>query len=748
MAAAEPAVAFLPPSVAADLLRPLKNPDQHVRQAACQALAKCDCRSDIQIIEALVCRLREDKDIYVRQAAAGALGQAARRGDEAAWKALAQRCGMDSDAGVRRLCCLSLAQVAPKGCATVVGALAGRLEDKDGGVRRSALKGLEKVSEKGDEQVLAALFLRTTDSEAFVRHTAVEALAKLSNDGNPEVVARFLELNDTDNDARVRWSATEGLGRVAVRGDSRVMANLLAMLDDESETVRRAAAGALGRVTFAPLQELELQEVHIQEIETHSRNEVNALQAVIGQMREKHQEEVSILQRRNYDLEEELKRSTEERDEHIRRLEARIREQEMFERAGEFLPHAGKVMSFLDTLPQLAAQSSQGTEIYAPVWALRCVRGHGPTGCGPGPGKGGAPNCSFLEDSSPSKDKRELLDLFDLFEQLSTGRVTPLDLTETKPLDVYVHEGEDGVWGLYCCSRHRLLAMLMRQACARNEHIVVKCIIRPKDGLGYWGWHWNNFYDGGDGLNMNQSPSQWSPTGAAIGFGSITGRDLATCSSPARGSPRHGQLMSTGSVPCVSTPTGGASPISPRTFLEPTVGSGTPSRSPGTPGSRGMLSTKTGTPKAAAGAAGASAVSTPTSPPVTTSPHGGGMIGVTTPRGSRCSTQKPVAAKIDTGLTTRSTPSMQRHTEEGPRGSPGMLSSLSATVGGNARAPAPRSPPSSSPQNNGGGTPAHQQRAVPSPLAGSSSPTTSRSGGVKALIAEQVTHGDARNPYA
>jgi len=480
-----------------DLLLPLGSADPHARQAACQALARPSLRGDSRVINALFARL-QDKDQYVRQAAANSLGQVSRRGDEAAVAALAARL-MDPDSAVRRLSATALGQIAQRGCSAATAALLGRLEDKDGGVRRASLKALEKVTEKSDGKVLMALFSRTADGEAFVRHTAVEVLSRLAEEGDTEVVSRLLVLLDTDRDARVRWAATEALGRLAVRGDSRVLTALLARLDDEADSVRRAAASALGHVTFAPLQELELQERHIAEIEFRGAHEVAARDKAITELEERHAMEVSSLQRRVDELEEKLRREVGERDRRIAQLEESAVEQSWLMRVGEFMPHASKVTRFLDTLPSLADPCHHGTEIVAPVWALRCVHR--------GPLKNalrkGGQLAGEVEQFQDGKDKRSLLSLFELFEQLSTGRVTPMELTEKKPLDVYVHCGEDDAWGLYCCSRHRMLALLMRQACARGDLLTVRCVLRPKDDQSFWGWHWSTYYDGGDGLTVS-----------------------------------------------------------------------------------------------------------------------------------------------------------------------------------------------------------------------------------------------------
>lgn len=517
-----------------DLLRPLGSSDQHVRQAACQSLAKAECHSDPRVVSALITRLHGDCDAYVRQAAASALGQSGLRREGPALDSVLERAASDPDAGVRRLASSAVGQLAPRGLATAVVALLARLEDRDGGVRRSALKALEKVAERGDTQVVQALLVRSADSEAFVRHRAVEVSGRLADEGNPDAIARFLDLLELDRDARVRCAATEAVGKLARRGDSHVLSALLTRLDDEADSVRRTAAAALGRVTFAPLQDLEQQERHIAELESCSRHEVNTLHMAIQRQKETHDHEVVALRERIAELEELLQTEVEERDRVIRRFEAEVLEQGRLARVGEFLPHASKVTRFLETLPSLGVPGSEGTEIVVPVWALRCVCAAPASGAAHA--RGGAPNSSFFGEEAimpmvGGKDRRELLALFELFEQLSVGRVTAMELTESKPLDVYVHQGEDEKWGLYCCSRHRLLALLMLQACARAELITARCVIRSKEDSGYWAWHWANFFDGEDGLNILASPVRRGPT-----CSNLTAADQATPMTPPCGS--------------------------------------------------------------------------------------------------------------------------------------------------------------------------------------------------------------------
>lgn len=546
-----------------ELLQPLSSQDPHTRQAGCQALARPGLRGDSRVVSALVGNL-QDRDQYVRQAAAVSLGQVARRGDEATLAALVARLG-DADAGVRRVAVNSIGQVASRGCLVALPALLGRVEDKDGGVRRSATKALDRVAEKGDPRVHAALYGRTADSEAFVRHAAVEVLACVADEGDAEVISRLLLLLENDRDSRVRAAASDALGHLAIRGDSRVLATLLAALEDESDSVRRAAASSLGHVTFAPLKELEIQERQIAELEHRGRHEVANRDKAISEREAQHMHEVLGMQKRIEELESVLRHEVGERDRKIAELEATLRDRSWLTRVVEFIPPAAQVGQFVESLPSLAGPTNFGTEVTVPVWALRCASGLGaePAGrrCGRTPsghggGGGGGPQMAHsssmtLEEVCPDgKDRREFISLFELFEQLSLGNVTPLELTDKKPLDVYIHQGPDGVWGVYCCSRHRMLALLMRQACVRSEVLTVKCTLRPKDDQSFWGWQWSNCYDGGDGLCIQPFASTAqalaSPTSAS-----------GSCSAASRTAPAGGRVSWTGAG-------GGGSAATPR----------------------------------------------------------------------------------------------------------------------------------------------------------------------------------------
>eukprot|EP00434_Breviolum_minutum_P013890 symbB.v1.2.012249.t1/scaffold842.1/size158541/4 len=334
----------------------LSSLDPHVRQAACQGLGR-----DGQ-------RPRVDSNSYVRLAAVTSLGQVCKKGDETALEALIARLG-DSDASVRRVACTALAQVAHKASQSARVALLPRCEDRDGGVRRSAVKALEKVAEKDDPQVLQALFARSSD-EAFVRFSSVEALSNVSAEGNPEVIAHILELV-SDRDARVRCCCVEALGRLATRGDSRVLTALLGCLDDEGDAVRRAAATSLGQVTFAPLQELELQERQIAELEFREQHEVSSRDRTIADLKEKHDKETAELRARVYALEDRLKKDVDTRDAQIAQLKHQLEEKEWVAGVGSVIPHAGEISKFLAKLPELAGTENYGKQITAPIWALR-----------------------------------------------------------------------------------------------------------------------------------------------------------------------------------------------------------------------------------------------------------------------------------------------------------------------------------------------------------------------------------------
>merc|ERR1719379_3006902 len=174
--------------------------------------------------------------------------------------------------------------------------------------------------------------------------------------------------------------------------------------------------------------ELELQEQQIAELEFRGMQEASLRDKEMAQLKVHHAQEIARWEKRVDDLEARLHQKTEkveEREHFVRILEAQLAEQEWLKRLGEFLPHAERVAQFMSKLPSLAGSGGHGKEVVAPIWALRFVPGAAPFA-------GQAGSCSM-------EDKSWYFPLLELFEQLSTEQVTPIELTEARPLDVYAH---------------------------------------------------------------------------------------------------------------------------------------------------------------------------------------------------------------------------------------------------------------------------------------------------------------------
>ncbi|CAK0834428.1 unnamed protein product [Prorocentrum cordatum] len=82
-----------------------------------------------------------------------------------------------------------------------------------------------------------------------------------------------------------------------------------------------------------------------------------------------------------------------------------------------------------------------------------------------------------------------------------SDRISPMELTEEDPLDVFVHKGPDGKIGLYSRQNRRLTALLLFQACRRDETHRARCIVRSSTDA-YWSGQWRNGYDHGTGLSI------------------------------------------------------------------------------------------------------------------------------------------------------------------------------------------------------------------------------------------------------
>lgn len=146
----------------------------------------------------------------------------------------------------------------------------------------------------------------------------------------------------------------------------------------------------------------------------------------------------------------------------------------------EALPHVEAVGHFLEAVPSLQS----GRELDVPIWALRWTHW------------GINSKLAFGEYHEHAQES-----IFKLFEQLICGRLSPMELTPEDPLNVYVHWGPDGAYGLYSRQNRRPMALLMFQACRRDELHRVRCIVRSAEDA-HWGYQWRKGYDGTAGLSI------------------------------------------------------------------------------------------------------------------------------------------------------------------------------------------------------------------------------------------------------
>lgn len=146
----------------------------------------------------------------------------------------------------------------------------------------------------------------------------------------------------------------------------------------------------------------------------------------------------------------------------------------------QVLPIAPGVSGFLKALPRLEG----GQELDVPVLALRWT--HRGLNC----------QMAFGEDHDHAKES-----IFKLFEQLFRGRVSPQEMTSEDPLNVFVHTGPDHVQGLYSRQNRRLAALLMLQACRRDQAVHARCLVRSVQQR-HWGAQFSKAYDGGTGLSI------------------------------------------------------------------------------------------------------------------------------------------------------------------------------------------------------------------------------------------------------
>eukprot|EP00435_Cladocopium_sp_Y103_P045811 s253_g13.t1 len=159
-------------------------------------------------------------------------------------------------------------------------------------------------------------------------------------------------------------------------------------------------------------------------------------------------------------------------------LQRKVDELAKLEPFSQVLPSCRELAGFLgDTLPILGP----GMQVTVPIQALRWTH------------DGINAQLAFGDDHEHAEES-----IFKLFEQLFRERVTPLELTETDPLPVFLHRGPDQHLGLYSRRNRRLTTLLMYQALRREELVKVHVLVRSPDDP-RWKKDWQKSYDGSTG---------------------------------------------------------------------------------------------------------------------------------------------------------------------------------------------------------------------------------------------------------
>lgn len=152
-----------------------------------------------------------------------------------------------------------------------------------------------------------------------------------------------------------------------------------------------------------------------------------------------------------------------------------------FEAVSQVLPSCDGLAHFVSvTLPNLTT----GTEATVPILALRWTH------------KGINAQLAFGENHENSQEF-----IFKLFEQLFRQRLTPLELTEENPLEVFLNRGPDQHLGLYSACNRRLTALLMYQILRRDELVKVHVLVCSPDDPRMKS-KWQRCYDGVAGLSI------------------------------------------------------------------------------------------------------------------------------------------------------------------------------------------------------------------------------------------------------
>jgi len=252
------------PDVVAGLINALNDPSKHVRAVAAAALGKAGDAAAVQPLLAVL----TDEDWAVRKAAGDAL---ARLRDK---RAVEPMVGLldDPDQDVREAAVHALGEIRDR---SAVKSLVRALVDPQLSVRNLASGALCKIDPKWEksEPALSAiprLRVALRSNDYWVRQAASEVLAKLDESHLPvphldesgttairvreQVALGYLVKALSDHDPILRLAATEALGRSA---DRRLIPPLLGALADPKPWVRHAAAVALEKLGWKPVDDSE-----------------------------------------------------------------------------------------------------------------------------------------------------------------------------------------------------------------------------------------------------------------------------------------------------------------------------------------------------------------------------------------------------------------------------------------------------------------------------------------------------------
>ena len=212
------------------LLGVLEDQDVQVRRRAVYALGEI---GDNRAVAGLIDRLH-DEDPEIRKGAAYALAELDAPSAVLALTTLLN----DSNIDTRKAATYALAELED---ARATPALIEALKDEEVSIRKAAAYALAEI---GDPDAVPGLIDALKDAHPAVRKNAVYGLAHIE-DARSVIPLTELLLNDPEMD--VRENAAWALGEI---GDPRAIDALTEALTDESTSVRRKAAQALGEIDY------------------------------------------------------------------------------------------------------------------------------------------------------------------------------------------------------------------------------------------------------------------------------------------------------------------------------------------------------------------------------------------------------------------------------------------------------------------------------------------------------------------